>query len=273
MQNSYPYTLPPEGWYHLHPLAIPESDRIDFFYKYKRETENIYVGGIYKNHLKFDYSRYVIEYFSKYLTESLFLKDATRDSHLSIKLLPKVCWLAKSFLEEGLKYPVCVHYNPRIKENVMHPGSTRNYIIKLFHQNKFVNCLYFNTGGVQFKFMEDLLIVTKEQMKSYTNASINLVPDHCSIIPHINLEPNSVRDNIPVWQDKIRKRLTDNSLKIHMNEEVEVLRPWLTTSDKANVHIKIARVGDHSDLLRAYILAIIGKSYSSPTLTVTVQDD
>ena len=268
--NSYPYAMPSAIKFYLRPTPVGNAEEtLDFFYKYKRPAENLYIGEMNKTcDIDFEGSGYVLDMLTKYLDDNLFLEEVARDSNLSKKLIPKLCWLTSSYLENGFEYPVCMHYNPRIQRNVMHPGATRNHIINLFHGNQPINCLYFNTGGVEFDFLKSMKIIKKSTLLSYPHISVNIILDHCSTIPHVNLENNSITDNVPLWGQKLKERFGDSSFKIYMNKQIPVLSRWATEDETVNTRIYIEDLKNKNDVVKAFLLVASGKTYSSPTLKV-----
>jgi hypothetical protein len=271
MAQDYPYSLPTHAWYNLRTLQVDSEVGVDFFYKCKRSNENIYIGPVHKSNILFDTSTFARDHAISYLTKRSFNGSASFGSHLSIKLLPKLCWLTETFFTTGFKFPVCVHYNPRIEQNVMHPGSTRNYIIDLFQTSPFVECLYFNTGGVQFPFMDSMRVFERDELYNYPTRQVSFVADHCSIIPHINLDVSSVEDSIPIWHEKLKARLTDPNFRIFMNKDIHALAEWQTADIDAKVRIFISDLKNHKDILRAIILSIMNIPYESETLTVAIK--
>jgi len=272
MKNSYPYTIPKDVPFHREAIPIFGTvERIEFFYKYKRDSEKLYVGNIATDNLLLKESNDLLNSIKNYFVEKQFEnKNIVND--FNRRLFPKVCWLADAHFKQGFKYPISVHYNPRIRQNVIHPGSVRNHIIKLFQQEQPVKCLYFNTGGVKFDFMNLLGIFSKGDLLEYKeNLEIELIADHGSIIPHLNLDPTSVKPNIEKWQDFIFARLTSQDFSIFSNKHVDFLQPWMVSEVDANIEIIIGDVtGSEWDDIQCKlaILAILGKSYSSGKLTV-----
>ena len=268
--NEYPYVLLASAPYHLRTVKIASRQEVvDFFYKYKRDSENLHKGTVSAKNFKLEGSGFLAKYrLPDYFKGRHYRTEATQDSNLVIKMFPKLCWLADSYFQHGFQYPVCIHYNPRIQENVMHPGSSRNHIINLFHKNADIETFYFNTGGVQFDFMKNMTIINKENLAEYPNFHMNVVLDHCSTIPHINPELGSGAVNIPIWQSKIRDKFMNPNFKIYMGNRVTLLEKWATNDETCPVRIYISNVRDHDDIVRAAILVAIGKSYTSPTLTV-----
>jgi len=267
--SQYPYSLSPTTWFHLETIPVfGTEERVDFFHKYKRKTENLYIGNIHAKHLALRTSSDVIPRINDYFLQEQFL-DENVPNDITKRLLPKICWLADSFFKIGFTHPLLVHYNPRIQKNVIHPGSIRSIIIRLFHQTSSINCMYFNTGGVDFDFMKSLRILTRDELLSYKDSmEIEMVADHGSIIPHINLDIWAVKTNIKRWQEFVYRRLTSPTFSIFCNQDIKILRPWYVARvEDANIEIIINEVND-DNICKAVILSIIGKSYSSSSLTV-----
>ena len=272
MKDSYPYYLLPTEPFHLETIPVfGTEERINFFYNYKRDNEKLYVGNIDKDNLLLKESDVLLNSIKNYFSKKQFENEKIVND-FNKRLFPKVCWLANEYLKHGFKYPISVHYNPRIQRNVIHPGAIRNHIIKLFQQEQPVKCLYFNTGGVKFNFMNLLGIFSKGDLLEYVeNLEIELIADHGSIIPHINLDPISVKPNIEKWQDFICTRLTSQDYRIFSNKYIEFLQPWCVAETEANIEIIISDVtnSEWNDIqCKLAILTVLGKSYESEKLTV-----
>jgi hypothetical protein len=269
---SYPYYLLPTSPFHLETMPVfGTEERIEFFYKYKRDNEKLYIGNISKDILLLKTTDSLLESIKNYFLKKHF-ENPSIVSDVRKRIFPKICWLTDSYLKYGFKQPISVHYNPRTRQHVIHPGSIRSHVIHLFHQEKSVNCLYFNTGGVKFDFINSLGVFSKGDLLIHKdNLEIELVADHGSIIPHLNLEVTSVKANAPVWQDFISKRLSSNDFSIFCNEYIEILQPWCKPKEVANIEIIINNVTntERDDILcKLIILAILGRSYNSEKLTV-----
>ena len=276
-QNKHPYRIVPDIQFNLESIPVyGVEERIDFFYKYKRSSENLYLGNINKDNLLLKPSDSLLRSIEPYFKKKQFL-DSRIVTDFSKRLFPKVCWLTDSLFKYGFKYPVCVHYNPRLQKNVIHPGSIRNHVIKLFQDTPDVNCLYFNSGGVGFDFMSSLKVVEKEELLKFKDdIQIELVADHASIIPHINLDYKSVTPNIERWQEFIYRRLTSPSFTMFCEEGIEIFVPWLTNKDKSNIDVqfnlpysKLPKNIKDDVVCKIAILAILGKSYQCDEFSIT----
>jgi hypothetical protein len=276
MKKLYPYLIPDQTPYHRESIPVYGSkERIEFFYKYKRPTENLYIGNIDLEHLALRPVSDFYDRFYNYFHRQQYL-DETVAGDITKRLFPKICWLADSLFKTGFKYPVMTHYNPRTQTNVVHPGSIRSRVANLFQQNSTINCLYFNTGGVDFDFIKSLRVFKQDELLNHIdNIEIELVADHGSIIPHINLDVTSVQVNVKRWQEFVYRRLTSPTFTINRTAGIDLLSPWYVDCENTDIEIRIDeaitlnRKVYNEVVCTAMILAVIGKSYSSELLTVT----
>ncbi len=275
MEELYPYSLNPTGHFHLNCIPVcGTEERVEFFYKYKRKSEDLFVGEMKVSDLGYvfhDFTPSITNYFlgKQYLDSSIHLDIRKR-------LFPKLCWLTEDLLQDGFRFPLNVHYNPRIEKNVVHPGSIRNKILKLFKSDSSIKALYFNTGGVEFDFMNSMNIFTKEELLSYKkNLEIELVADHGSIIPHLNLDGNSVKDTSLVWQSVLKEKILSKDFKIFYDTELEFFKPWYTAKEHARIEIytDFKKRDIISDVkAKIAILAVLGKSYECPSFKIICKD-
>jgi hypothetical protein len=276
-QNRHPYKIAPDVQFNLESIPVfGIEERINFFYKYKRTNENLYLGKINKDNLLLKPSDSLLRSVEPYFVKKQFL-DPRIVTDFSKRLFPKVCWLTDSFFKNGFKYPISAHYNPRIEKNVIHPGSIRNHVIKLFQTTDDVNCLYFNSGGVSFDFMNTLRVVEQDELiKFKDDIQIELVADHASIIPHINLDYKSVAPNIVRWQEFIYRRLTSPTFTMSCNANINMFVPWFTTEDKSYINVTIneplskkTKPVQDDIICKIAILSILGRSYQCDDFKIT----
>jgi len=274
MQNSYPSEILSRTPFHYETvLGYNTKDRIEFFYTNKLATENLYIGEIDKSHIDIDDSTALLNPFVDYFIKKQFLNENIF-ANVHGRTLPKMCWLTDSFLKSGFKYPLSVCYNAGKQKNIVNRGSNRMQVLSLFHSSPVVNCLYFNTGGVKFDFMEPLRLFDRAELSSYEkNLEIELVNESNSIVPRINLDIDSLKPNILIWQDFIRKRLASQTFTIYSNIDLGIFAPWAASEDNARIQIYAKDYTSWSDVVcKSVILAILGKSYKSDTLTVISKD-
>jgi len=244
-------------------------EKIELFYKIKKESENIYKGTISNNILfQSDFKRDIVNYFKG----QKFLKslDITKSYHPSDYQFPKCCWLADSILENGFDNPLSIHYNPRIKQNVVHPGQSRQYMCQLFQKEK-IDCLYFNTGGVKFSWMKDFVPVVKEELLKINFHLFSLTADHGSMIPHIYFgDQKDTYRKVFEYHDLVKSRLSDTRFRINSNILINPLSPWTTSDTNAHIEIYIKDVNNDNDVVKACILSVLGKPYRSDTLEIKI---
>jgi hypothetical protein len=272
MKHTYPYFLDPLVPYHRNSIPVyVNTNRIEFFYQYKKPDEELYIGEIDTSNLELMPVSYIMSRINYYFLRKQYLDESVPDD-ITKRLLPKICWLTDSLFKTGFEHPIAVHYNPRIQKNVIHPGSIRGVVIRLFQNNSNVKCLYFNTGGVKFDYVDSLQVFTKEELlKHKDNIEIELVADHGSIIPHINLDVTSVKKNVSKWHDFVYRRLTSPSFSIFCNKDIEILKPWYASKEDAKIEIDIHSNTENWDdiVCKCVVLSILGKSYESEAFSIT----
>ena len=274
MQNSYPSEILSRTPFHYETvLGYNTKDRIEFFYTNKLATENLYMGEIDKSHINIDDSVGLLNSFVNYFIKKQFLNENIFEN-VRFRTFPKMCWLTDSFIKRGFKYPLSVCYNTSTQKNIVNRGSNRMQVLSLFQNSPSINCLYFNTGGVKFDFMEPLRLFDRDELSSYEeNLEIELVNESNSIVPRINLDIDSLKPNILIWQDFIRKRIASQTFTIYSNIGIEIFKPWAASEDEARIQIYVKDYTSWSDIVcKCAILAIIGKSYDSDSLTVISKD-
>jgi hypothetical protein len=264
------YEIKPNTHYLVPEVNISNNaERIELFYKAKKTNENLYIGSIDSSRLsKYDFSKDIIKYFR----EREFLNTLHRsiDYQPSDYQFPKCCWLADDILKNKLKYPLSVHYNPRLQKNVVHPGQTRSYIAQLFQPDE-IPCLYFNTSGVKYSWMRNLSIVEKEELNNINFLNFMLGADHGSLIPHIYFsEQSSNLDEIFKYHIFLKNRLSDMRFRIKSNVLIHPLEYWTVDTQQAHIEIDIKDTKSNDDVVRACILSVLGVPYQSNTLTVKV---
>jgi hypothetical protein len=147
---------------------------------------------------------------------------------MSTELLCKALWLVTEYLDSGCTFSnaMCAHYNPRLRDNIIHPGGLRKKLLKMYNQDDDdIKMFYFNTGG----FYHDRTMCDLERydfrdlkadvFKGY-RANGSLVADHGTLIPHIYVGSDVIYDRQYEFLDMIQDRIVRPDFNISFNE------PW-----------------------------------------------
>lgn len=263
-----PSIIEPNSLYVSSILPTDSKESIELFFKLKKSTEHLYAGiGDTTNIFKYDFSGSIIKYFRN----RIFLQPFYIDEQPSpdIYQFPKCCWLTESILSQGMVHPLSVHYNPRIKKNVVHPGQSRSYILNLFQPGP-ANFLYFNTTGIRFPWMKTFNVLSQDQLQDLKFSTVTITPDHGAVIPQILFgNYQNTMANVIKYHSFIRDRLSSMKFRIKSNTLIYPLEYWTTDKDAPiEIFIKDTRIED--DVARACILAVLGKPYKSDTLEVKI---
>lgn len=264
-----PANIEPTALYITSTLSTNSNESTELFFKLKKNTENLYSGKIHTDRLvKYNF----ISDITDYLRSRKFLQTFhPSESYSPSKYqFVKCCWLADSILTQGMHNPLSVHYNPRIKKNVVHPGQTRSYISQLFQPGP-VDCLYFNTAGIRFPWMKSFDIVSQDRLQDIAFSHLSIIADHGSLIPQIFFgDYKNAMTEVIKYQKFIGDRLSNMQFRIKSNIPITPLEYWATTDDNAPIEIYIKDTRISNDVARACILAVLGKPYKSDTLEVKI---
>lgn len=150
----------------------------------------------------------------------------------NLEKFTKLCWLTETWLTTGFSNPVGGHWNPRIGNNVIHPGDTRKRAIDLFpNGTEYIDIIYFNTGGVKPDWLEKYCEpIEFEQLMEQGWKVPGLVPDHGTLIPHLHKDNEIVSHWIKKFHTDVYNRISGLAVKV--NFDVEYLTPWQTTSNE-----------------------------------------
>lgn len=241
------------------------------------ENEKLSIGHIpdefiYRN--PFEISHYLNLFeTNKYL-------EAVTDDNYGEFGFSKLLGLYNHFLKDGEFKGMCsAHYNPRIQKVVIHPGSTRELILKMF-SNQLIEYIFFNTNGVTFSFSPNLTAIEpiqKLHSMGYTLGS--LTPDHGSLIPHP--KPTYELDNqyderyeVEMYNDKIKNIIYNN--KIYKNFECNYIDTICLskTESESDIILKlnIAKDEDEYDyyiqLLKMMLILCNDEEYTDDKISI-----
>ena len=135
-----------DRWYvDLEPRDTPMStvDWYKLYFQLRYANEHVYVGDI--PILELD------AYRQRYVDKDIIMINnqfqLTSSDHL--ELITKLTVLAESYIEDNNKFdkPIQTWYSPRTDEIVIHPGTKRWLVYKLFTQSDTIKGYYFSTRG------------------------------------------------------------------------------------------------------------------------------
>ena len=199
-----------------------------------KENESIWQGKLpYDTTAPIDESglRYEIRtYFNNkcYNIDPSDIPSDQENYNVPLEVISKMCWLSDVWLSTGFDNAIGCHWNPRIGKNVVHPGYTRKKVIDLFPpKTRMIDVIYFNTGGIQAEWMRNLTKVDFEELMNDNWMLPVFVPDHGSMIPHIQKDIEYIPFGIKDYHGKIFNRL--RSLRLSSNVPIKYLEPWLVT--------------------------------------------
>ena len=126
----------------------------------------------------------------------------------------KAVWLAHDFIvNKGFKNPVGCFWNPRNHNWSVHPGGSRQKILKLFGDEN-IETLCFNTGGVSCEFKK--IFTSFDDITSYYNSndiSLVIVADHGSLIPHIHFDQEQIFSSVKYYYNLIKDFYNTTSIE------------------------------------------------------------
>lgn len=235
------------------------------FKKYKKNSEDIYVGLIPKREIALSTHSEIYKDIEIYFLKQLY-KETPTDNVFDpyLKKFVKLCWLTEEYLTVGFKNPLGVHYNPRLSKNIIHPGASRQQVLSLF-QDTDIDCIYFNTGGKFYYWIERLKKVDILDF-CVDDIYLSLVPDHGSLIPHVHLNQESISPSVNRYQNLIQQRLSN--LRISTNVEIPFLEPWIN-SNKPTAIMEFNEHYTKGDVCKAIILSLLNKDFETNGLKLS----
>lgn len=243
------------------PFLEPEQ-AIELCVRHWHDGEGLYQGFVEKRHISFDNSFAIIDNIESYFSNKKYEIDidSLNDEDNELESFAKLVWLTSEYLSVGFREPLGIHYNPRLDINAIHSGGIRNQVLRLFHEGK-VECLYFNTGGVQFQWMECMTPVDILDYASKIDVDVAVVADHGSLIPHIRTRNITERESVAETHKKIQEVL-NGDFRVYSNVKIPALEPWCVSHPRdATLKIRLPSGYTTSDKLRAIIFAMFNRSY------------
>jgi len=196
---------------HMIYKTLPRSNSHEkLFFKYKHPNENLGIVNIRLTTIDFmPTSDTFLQSVFKYFSKGLYSKTITDDTfsnysdskykqyQFEIENYTKAVWLTSIYLNKGFKNLMGIHWNPEISKWQIHPGGTRQTVLRLFTKNDHAEFLAFNTGGKDTLF--EKVFKDYNHLRSYflDNEDICLfvTADHGSLIPHVHFDQKSLKSS------------------------------------------------------------------------------
>lgn len=260
----YPHTLLKEN-------EVPNTENLirsncEFLKNQKLESEHLYLTEIPHSDINqntFINTRVHIKKFFKFEN---YLKPFEYETHFHFS---KLCWLTSEYIKDGkFRSYIGAHYNPRTKDVVIHPGSQRYKVVKLFNKKDTQQYLFWNTNGIKFNWLYDTDIVPIDyQHEIFQKYDFGITPDHGSIIPHFCLRKDGPMDDSSI---KYFNHIQENCKKIKLKTNIKynILKDFITTE---NHNSKIIFKNDEKETLwKGLLILFSGSSYEDEDVMVTV---
>jgi hypothetical protein len=119
--------------------------------------------------------------------------------------------------------------------------------------------------------MKHFSILEKSQLLDLKLEHFKLGADHGALIPQLffGSQTDTLAD-VFKYHEFIKGRLSNMKFRIKSNVLIYPLEYWTTSDDNAHIEISIKDPRVEEDVVRACILAVLGKPYKSDTLEVKV---
>lgn len=256
------------------------GENMEYLVKLLRDNrlpkENLYITHIDYDDILLNDMQYLYkttERFFKIDINSTYTRDINHDCQFYFS---KSCWLVSELIKNGMfRSYVTAHYNPRIGQIVIHPGSHRYKILYLFN-NKKQPFIFWNTNEVQYDWMMDSEIVdldiNNDLFKKY---DFTIRPDHGSLIPHFTLRSDGPMDEKgESYYPHIQKILNNLKIKLtikklNLNKENSFGRSIFSKfiSDDYNCEI-IIKNHTKNTIQKALLVMCTGLSYEDDDLEI-----
>lgn len=180
----------------------------------------------------------------------------------------KFLYLSEEIFTDGdFKNPIGVHYNPRFRMNVIHPGGMRQVVLHLFGP-QFVKVYYFNTGGLIFNYLKYMKKISISTLREKNG--INYTCDHGTFIPHIIKDTELIIPGIKNIYPKFLNTIQNINLII----EGEVYSPALLTLQKVRgslkcvLKIKTGYKPTVEDYIKMFTYIVLNRNYKQNNYSI-----
>lgn len=185
---------------------------------------------------------------------------------MDIETFAKSVWLTDDFIKNNFSFenPVMIHWNKRKQFWTVHPGGTRQFVIKTFSKESYIEVICFNNSGNPVKWKK-IFYCSKDISDYFNNSKVVLVvtKEHDTYIPHIHFQgSNTIDSMVEIYLKKLNqfynKNLFINS-NIDLKDYVQNFKTNTNGNTVINLTIKNPCV---ESVMRALILMPLKHNYS-----------
>jgi len=166
--------------------------------------------------------------------------------------------------KNSFNIPLTVHWNPYFKKWDIHPGLGRQVVVDLFETKKNLDCIAFNTNGIDVNFKK-IFYSYKELEDYYKNFKVQIYisPNYGTFIPHVHVDAEKT------FMRKFFEKSYKSVYNVVKNYDIICddvdLKPYFNCNtfnpDKKKIKIEIKKVSKRN-ILRSILLALTGKEYN-----------
>lgn len=185
---------------------------------------------------------------------------------IDIETFAKSVWLADDFITNNFSFenPIMIHWNKSNHNWTIHPGGTRQFIIKAFSKESYIEVICFNNSSNSIKWKK-IFHCLNDISNYFNNSNVWLVTtrEHDTYIPHVHFETdNSIDSMVEVYFKQLKqfynKNLFINS-NINLKDYVQNFKTNTGGTNIINLTIKNPCV---ESVMRALILMPLKSKHS-----------
>ena len=253
------------------PLEIPKHYiSYKLFYDLKASKENLGIANIHKDELLFRETKQLFKKLRTFFQTNIKVppEEAFKSPEFdgSLKVIPKIVGLLEEYIENknSFNIPLTVHWNPYFKKWDIHPGLGRQVVVDLFETKKNLDCIAFNTNGINVNFKK-IFYSYKELEDYYKNFKVQIYisPNYGTFIPHVHVDAEKT------FMRKFFEKSYRSVYNVVKNYDIICddvdLKPYFNCNtfnpNKKRIKIEIKKVTKRN-IMRSILLALTGKEYN-----------
>lgn len=236
----------------------------NIFWKHIGPNEHVGIITVPKRSIQFTTVSKLPNRVKDYLTRGLYKKSPKhklsfkdpkyRDWQDEIETYIKSVWLTRDFINDGkLKNPVGMHWNPKERKWIIHPGGSRQVILYHYYGDEITGIGY-NTKGHKVKFEHKFSSV--EEIKEFYNANyvhLSIVEQYDTIVPHIHIDSTTIQETV----NDLHKRVQEFYRTTHIDANFNLEKYGYKSPDKKFIQNKIRVTIDKQDentIMKAFMI-------------------